>query len=136
MDKLSLKIPGKPEYIKGTRLFIGSVAANAGFDVEQCEDLKTAVSEACKNISCHGSLGFSDEYEVSCLLEQNKITVTVTDLSESHQLEKLNKPCKNCPKEGDLSIFIIRSLVDELEFGNNEDGLKYITMVKRHDSKN
>ena len=136
MDKLSLKIPGKPEYIKGTRLFIGSVAANAGFDVEQCEDLKTAVSEACKNISCHGSLGFSDEYEVTCLLEQNKITVTVTDLSESHQLEKLNKPCKNCPKEGDLSIFIIRSLVDELEFGNNEDGLKYITMVKRHDSKN
>ncbi len=136
MDKLSLKIPGKPEYIKGTRLFIGSVAANAGFDVEQCEDLKTAVSEACKNISCHGSLGFSDEYEVACLLEQNKITVTVTDLSESHQLEKLNKPCKNCPKEGDLSIFIIRSLVDELEFGNNEDGLKYITMVKRHDSKN
>ena len=98
MDKLSLKIPGKPEYIKGTRLFIGSVAANAGFDVEQCEDLKTAVSEACKNISCHGSLGFSDEYEVACLLEQNKITVTVTDLSESHQLEKLNKPCKNCPK--------------------------------------
>ena len=136
MDKLSLKIPGKPEYIKGTRLFIGSVAANAGFDVEQCVDLKTAVSEACKNISCHGSLGFSDEYEVTCLLEQNKITVTVTDLSESHQLEKLNKPCKNCPKEGDLSIFIIRSLVDELEFGNNEDGLKYITMVKRHDSKN
>ena len=136
MDKLSLKIPGKPEYIKGTRLFIGSVAANAGFDVEQCEDLKTAVSEACKNISCHGSLGFSDEYEVACLLEQNKITVTVTDLSESHQLEKLNKPCKNCPKEGDLSIFIIRSLIDELEFGNNEDGLKYITMVKGHDSKN
>lgn len=136
MDKLSLKIPGKPEYIKGTRLFIGSVAANAGFDVEQCEDLKTAVSEACKNISCHGSLGFSDKYEVACLIEQNKITVTVTDLSESHQLEKLNKPCKHCPKEGDLSIFIIRSLVDELEFGNNEDGLKYITMVKRHDSKN
>ena len=32
MDRLSLKIPGKPEYIKGTRLFIGSVAANAGFD--------------------------------------------------------------------------------------------------------
>lgn len=136
MDKLSLKIPGKPEYIKGTRLFIGSVAANSGFDVEQCEDLKTAVSEACKNVSCHGSLGFSDEYEVACLIEQNKITVTVTDLSESHQLEKLNKPCKHCPKEGDLSIFIIRSLVDELEFGNNEDGLKYITMVKRHDSKN
>ena len=136
MDKLSLKIPGKPEYIKGTRLFIGSVAANAGFDVEQCEDLKTAVSEACKNISCHGSLGYSDEYEVTCLLEHDKITVTVTDLSESHQLEKLNKPCKNCPKEGDLSIFIIRSLVDELEFGNNENELKYITMVKRHDSKN
>ena len=136
MDRLSLKIPGKPEYIKGTRLFIGSLAANAGFDVEQCDDLKTAVSEACKNISCHGSSGFSEEYEVVCLLETDKITVTVTDLSDSHQIEKLNKPCKHCPKEGDLSIFIIRSLVDDIEFGNNNNGLKYITMVKRNDSKN
>ena len=133
MDKLSLTIPGKPEYIKGTRLFIGSVAANAGFDVEQCEDLKTAVAEACKNISCHGSDGFSDQYEVSCEVENKKITITVTDLCEQHSVEKVNKPCDNCPKEGNLSIFIIRSLVNDVQFGKNNDGFKYITMVKRND---
>ncbi|MCI5697730.1 MAG: ATP-binding protein [Clostridiales bacterium] len=133
MDKLSLKIPGKPEYIKGTRLFIGSVAANAGFDIEQCEDLKTAVAEACKNISCHGSDGFSDQYEVSCEVDTHQITVTVTDLCEQHSVEKVNKPCDNCPTEGNLSLFIIRSLVNDVHFGKNNDGFKYITMVKRND---
>lgn len=133
MDKLNLTIPGKPEYIKGTRLFIGSVASNAGFDIEQCEDLKTAVAEACKNISCHGSDGFSDQYEISCEVDTNQITVTVTDLCEQHSVEKVNKPCDNCPKEGNLSIFIIRSLVNDVQFGKNSDGFKYITMVKRND---
>ncbi|XVG95911.1 ATP-binding protein [Eubacteriales bacterium KG127] len=133
MDRLSLTIPGKPEYITGARLLIGSVAAKAGFDVEQCEDLKTAVGEACKNISCHGSDGFSDKYVVTCDVDKNEITIKVTDLCEFHSMEKIKKPCCNCPKEGDLSIHIIRSLVDDVQFGKNEDGFKYITMVKRND---
>ena len=67
-DKLRFVIPGKPEYITIVRLAAGSAAYAAGFDVEEIEDIKTAVSEACKNISCHGSEGFADEYQVECLI--------------------------------------------------------------------
>ena len=54
-DKLKFVIPGKPEYITMVRLAVGSIADTAGFDYEEIEDIKTAVSEACKNITCHGS---------------------------------------------------------------------------------
>ena len=67
MDKLQFIVPGKPEYLTMVRLAIGSIATTAGFDLDACEDIKTAVSEACKNVSCHGFDGFSDQYEI-CLL--------------------------------------------------------------------
>lgn len=130
MDKLSLKVPGKPEYLTGMRLFIGSVAANAGFDIEECEDIKTAVDEACKNISCHGTQGFSEQYELSCQVDEGKLEILVIDRCDKHSLEKIQKPCLNCPKEGDLSLLVIKSLMNSLEFGQDETGYKFIKMVK------
>ena len=47
-DKLQFVIPGKPQYITIVRLAVGSAANTAGFDVEEIEDIKTAVGEACK----------------------------------------------------------------------------------------
>lgn len=130
MDKLKLTVPGKPEYLTGMRLFVGSVASNAGFDIEQCEDIKTAVGEACKNVSCHGAVGFSEEYQLICSVEEGKMEILVKDKCDVHTLEKIAKPCQNCPKEGDIGIFVIKSLMDELEYGQDEEGYKFIKMVK------
>ena len=35
------------------------------FNLEDTDDIKMAVSEACKNVSCHGEQGLSDQYEIS-----------------------------------------------------------------------
>lgn len=130
MDKLVFTIPGKPEYLTMVRLAISSIATTAGFGLDDIEDLKTAVSEACKNISCHGSYGFSDKYEIECDVEKGRIQIIVKDDCDSHTLEKLSKPCQDCPQEGDLGIFVIRSLVNEVDFGKGDDGRKMIKMVK------
>lgn len=131
MDHLRFIIPGKPEYLTMVRLAITSIATTAGFDLESVEDLKTAVCEACKNVSCHGFSGFSDQYEVDCNVENGKIEITVKDDCSEHTLTKLHRPCRKCPQEGDLGIFVIESLVNEVEFGHDEDGRKRIKMTKR-----
>ncbi len=130
MDKVIFTIPGKPEYLTMVRLAIGSIATNAGFDIDEIEDIKTAVSEACKNVSCHGFDGFSDKYEVRCNIEKGRLEVIVKDDCDCHSLQKLCKPCQNCPQEGDIGIYIIKSLMNEVEFGKSEDGRKEIKMVK------
>lgn len=130
MDKVTFTIPGKPEYLTMVRLAIGSIATNAGFDIDATEDIKTAVSEACKNVSCHGFDGFSDKYEVRCNIEKGRLEVIVKDDCDCHTLEKLCKPCQNCPQEGDIGIYIIKSLMNEVKFGKSEDGRKEIKMVK------
>ena len=130
MDRLVFTIPGKPEYLTMIRLAIGSVATTAGFDLDAAEDIKTAVSEACKNVSCHGFDGFSDKYELICNVEKGKMEIIVRDDCDCHSLEKLCKPCQNCPQEGDIGIYIIKSLMNEVEFGKTEKGRKEIRMVK------
>lgn len=129
-DKLQFVIPGKPEYITIVRLAAGSAADAAGFDVEEIEDIKTAVSEACKNISCHGSEGFADEYQVECLIDKGYMEVYVSDISGRHKLEKVSKPCLDCPNEGDLGLYVIRSLMSSVELVEGENCKKAIRMVK------
>ena len=120
-DKLKFVIPGKPEYITMVRLAVGSIADTAGFDYEEIEDIKTAVSEACKNITCHGSEGFAEEYEVECIVEKDRIQITVRDTSEGHNLKKLKKPCLDCPNEGNLSLYVINTLMSDVEIIKEEN---------------
>ena len=131
MDKIVFSIPGKPEYLTMVRLAISSIAMTAGFDVEAVEDIKTAVAEGCKNVSCHGFTGFSEKYEVECEVGEGVLEITVKDDCDSHSLEKLSIPCRQCPQEGNLSVYVIESLMTEVDISNDGNGRKMIRMVKR-----
>lgn len=129
-DKLKFVVPGKPQYITIVRLAVGSAADSAGFNIEEIEDIKNAVGEACKNISCHGSEGFAEQYEVECIVDESKMEIYVTDTSSSHKLEKLQKPCLDCPNEGDLGLYIIKSLMSSIELVDGPNCKKTIKMIK------
>ena len=130
-EKIKFIIPGKPEYLTMVRLAIGSVAEVADFNIDEIDDIKTAVGEACKNISCHGKDGFAEEYNLECICEKGCLEIYVTDTSAGHKIEKLSKICADCPNEGDLGIFVIKSLMNEVELLDNPEGKKTIKMVKR-----
>ena len=131
MHNITISIPGKPEYLTMIRLATGSVATTAGFDIETVDDIKNAVTEACKNVSCHGEEGFSNKYIIEINSGEGVFEVTVKDDCEKHTLEKTCKPCKHCPAEGDIGILVIKSLMDDVEFGRDENDHKFIKMVKK-----
>ena len=129
MDKIKITIPGKPEYLTMVRLAIGSIATMAGFPVDEIEDIKTAVEEACKNVTCHGHDKRADEYEVECGVDAGRLEITITDICECHTLEKVEKACRHCPGEGNIALYMMQTLMDEVNV-KNEDGRKSIKMVK------
>lgn len=131
MDNLKMVIPGKPEYMTMIRLAAGSLAANAGFDLETCEEIKLAVGEACKNVSCHGQAGYSDKYELDFIVGKGSFEVTVIDACDCHTIEKSGPQCRHCPQEGDIGVIMIRSMMSCVEIGSDASGHKYINMVRR-----
>ena len=129
MDNLKIIIPGKPEYLTMVRLAIGSIAKTAGFDVDHIEDIKSAVEEACKNVSCHGFEKQADQLEIECNVEAGRLEIIVRDNCDKHTLEKMSRPCQHCPGEGNIAIYVMQTLMDEV-IVDKENGRKVIKMVK------
>ena len=131
MDNLKIEVPGKPAYLSAVRLAISSIAATAGFDLDAAEDIKTAVTEACKNVSCHGTEGFSDKYEVDLAVDEGHMEITVKDDCDRHLYENMPEHCQRCPEDCDLGVMVIRSLMSDVSIMRAEEtGQKSITLVK------
>ncbi|MBQ7703731.1 MAG: ATP-binding protein [Firmicutes bacterium] len=128
-DNIVMRIPGKPEYISAVRLAMGAIAAGAGFDVLETEDIKTAVGEACQLITCHALEGYASVYTVKCDVEKGRIGITVTK-SGNEFIPRGERRCLNCPDEGEIGKFMISALMDEVEIDCSTDDSRTISMVK------
>ena len=131
-DKIKFIIPGKPEYLTMVRLALGSIADTAGFDLEEIEDIKTSVQEACKAICCHGKDGVAGEYTLECTLGEEALEISITDTGKQDFNKSLvTMKCMDCPNEGDIGVFIIRTLMTSVELIENPEGKKTIRIVKK-----
>lgn len=130
VDLLKFSIPGKPEYVGVVRLAVSSVANRAGFDIEAIEDIKVAVAEACNNAILHGIHENCCNYEVACSLDEKKLTIVIDDKGEGYNPIDYRAPDLNKPKEGGLGIFIIKTLMDEVEIMSDTGSGTTIKMTK------
>lgn len=107
-NTVSLKVPSKSEYIIVTRLCASGIAGRMGFNLDQIEDIKLAVSEA-------GNLLIQQP----CIFPELNLIFTI----ESAQLmvevnaEGLEDP--ECGREigefNELTLAIIESMTDSME---------------------
>ncbi|NLK65733.1 MAG: histidine kinase [Tissierellia bacterium] len=107
MDKVFLKIPKKSEYMSTIRLTSSALANLNGFNVDEIEDIKVAISEICtffiKNLKKS-----TEDFEIDYQVTKNKIIIRVTDLNDGQIFEeRLNN---------DMSIMIIESLSDNFNY--------------------
>ena len=138
---LNITVPGNPEYIQIVKMAAGAAAAVEGYDIEKIDDIKLAIAEGCKAITCHGFTGWSENYNVKLSTVDKQETETATDGAEAliieiedekciHPVEKRSHPCLDCPREGDLGIQIMKSIMDDVEIIRSGDGCRRIRMVK------
>lgn len=129
-DVLTFSIPGKPEYVQMVRLAIGSVANKAGFDMDKVDDIEVAVGEAFKLVTCHGHDGWGEKYGLEVNVDDDRIEIKISDNCTTHDIEKTCRQCQRCPEDGDLSVFVINSLMDEIEMISSENDNRSVRMVK------
>ncbi|SHJ39986.1 serine/threonine-protein kinase RsbW [Geosporobacter subterraneus DSM 17957] len=113
-DSLSISIPSKPEYVSVVRLTTSAIASRMGFNVEEIEDIKVAVAEACTNAIIHSNCKQDDNFNIHFGMDEKKIVIQVQDQGNGFYCEAVEEPDLTSPKEGGLGIFIIKSLMDEV----------------------
>ncbi len=131
MDEIKLSVPSKPEYVGVIRLTLAAVASRLGFDIEKIEDMKVAVAEACTNAIIHGChCEQGRNFNIDFVSTGDKLTILVYDDGEGCQLEKIEEPDLTKPREGGLGIFIIKSLMDDVEIQSEKGKGMIIKMIK------
>ncbi|KAB3533821.1 histidine kinase [Alkaliphilus pronyensis] len=135
-DYIKLSIPNKPEYVSVVRLTVAAIANRMGFNVEDIEDIKIAIAEACTNAITHGKKEDKNNFDIEFIVKDDKLTMVVCDSGRGCITDEISVPNLNDPKEGGLGIFIIKSLMDEVEITSNLGKGTIIRMSKNRGDDN
>jgi serine/threonine-protein kinase RsbW len=125
---VELRIPPKAEWAAVARLTVAAIASRLDFSLDEIDDLKLAVAEACT----HAIQRSTGEHPIELVFEAqlDSIVVTVRDSSTTAHLESVEDDADE-PHTGGLGLFIIRSLMDEVDFRVDPRAGGELTMVKR-----
>jgi serine/threonine-protein kinase RsbW len=128
---VELHIPSVLGWERTAMEVAASVAKLMGFPAERVEDIKTAVSEATLNAIEHGSPSdTSPGIQIVFTPERGALEINVQDRSPTPfgSLERLGTPpsledqiAGRAPTRG-WGTFLIKSLVDEVEFASTAEG--------------
>lgn len=128
-DVITIKLPSKAEYVSIARLAASVISNTVGFDIEEIDDIKVAVGEACNNAVLHGS-GEEDIYEIDFVLSEEKIHIEVKDRGIGFDEDKYEEPDLDNLKGNGLGIYIMKSLMDEVDIVANEDEGTVLKLIK------
>jgi serine/threonine-protein kinase RsbW len=125
---VELRIPPKAEWAAVARLTVAAIASRLDFSLDEIDDVKLAVAEACT----HAIQRSTGEAPIVLIFEAqpDSIIVTVRDSSTSAHLESVEDDVDE-EHTGGLGLFIIRSLMDDVDFRVDPRAGGELIMVKR-----
>lgn len=125
---VELRIPSKAEWVGVARLAIAGVANRLSFSIEDIEDLKLVVAEACTNAIANASE--DDKIHITCEIHPIKIVVAVANRSPGAAKRlTVSQPAGDVRTAG-LGLFLIRSLMDEVTEEIDQQGVAWLVMTK------
>ena len=116
LGTVELRIPSKPEWVAVARLAVAAIANRLPFSVEEIEELKLAIAEAC-TICIQQGPG-SDTIDITCHAASSELRVEARDgryRSRDEKTAAKSPPVMAVEGEG-LGIFLIQALMDKLEY--------------------
>ena len=126
-DLISMNMSVNPDFVSVIRLTLSGVASRIGFSLDDIEDMKVCVSEACTNAIKHSK---KDEFQVKFSGYPDRLTIEVLDDGIGYDVDSLASPDLKNPKTSGLGIFIIKTLMDEVEIKSCDKCGTIIKMTK------
>jgi len=135
-NTVELVLPGRSEFLQVARLATGGAAARAGLSVDDIEDLKVAVGEACTNVVDHAFGESTSEDNRRIILRmtvgRDEITIEVEDEGVGFDPAELERGRRdNYDGDGGLGFWLIKELTDSVRIESAPGSGTRVIMVKR-----
>jgi stage II sporulation protein AB (anti-sigma F factor) len=128
-----LEFPSLSENVGLARLAVAVLAADAGFTVEELEEIKVAVSEAVTNAIVHGYPGRSDgTVRVEAHRSGSRLRIRVVDegVGIADVARALDPEPNDDPERLGLGFAFMRAFMDELAVESDPGGGTEVEMEK------
>ena len=126
-ETIKMEITANPAYVSIIRLTTSGIANKVGFCMDDIEDLKVAVSEACTNAIKHSS---DDRFTIIYTMIENGLTIEIIDNGNGYDTSSINEPDIENLKESGMGLFIIEAIMDEVSIESQEGKGTSIKMTK------
>ena len=110
-ETIKMEISANPEYVSIIRLTTSGIANKVGFCLDDIEDLKVAISEACTNAIKHS---LEDRFTIIYTMIEKGLTIEIIDNGKGYNTKEVSEPDLDNLKESGMGLFIIESLMDEV----------------------
>ncbi|MFZ5974560.1 MAG: hypothetical protein ACOYU3_04010 [Bacillota bacterium] len=122
-DSVTLRIPAQPEYLLVVRLTAAGLANRMGFNVEEIEDVKAAVAEAC--IMLMNQPWAIDGITLDFILSKDTFQATAKAQGEA------SKTMEEPENDNDLSRYLLQALMDDATVQSENGFIHSISIQKR-----
>lgn len=126
-ETIKMEITSNPEYVGIIRLTTSGIANKIGFSMDDIEDIKVAVSEACTNSIKHSN---DNAFYITYSILENGLSIEIEDKGKGYDIKSIPTPDLENPKENGLGIFIIQTLMDDVTIQSKENQGTIIKMTK------
>ena len=133
-DIVELIVPNERKYLHVVRLAVSGVASREGFSIEEIEDIKLAVGEACTNAMEHAYEAGAPNatIRIRCRVEPGEFIVEVIDEGCGFDPDDvIIDPSAPPPSERGLGLFLVASSVDRLDIDTAPGAGTKVTLVKK-----
>jgi len=127
-EKEQLKVPAHIDYLGDLRDFVIKIGKKHGFSDKQINAFKLSVDEAATNIIRHAYRESEDQglITIRAIIKKNSLTLSLIDQGTFFDPKRVKNPDLNryvdIGKKGGLGIFIMRKLMDEIDYRKTEEG--------------
>jgi serine/threonine-protein kinase RsbW len=129
----AIKIPSDGAHIADVDEFIEGKLNNAGVSDSTIADLAISVTELVNNAIIHGNAGDKSKIvSIAMNIDNDQVQVIIKDQGKGFNTETLPDPLdeSNLLNQVGRGIFIVRSLMDSLDFHFTESGTEVIIIKK------
>ena len=137
--EMTLSIPCASEFVGVVRLAVSGLATRMNFNIEEIEDIKISVSEACTNAIQHAYPNITNpndgKIDIFAKIYADRLDITVRDYGVGFNLGTIGtseQKEKSQEKFGlGLGLTFIKSLMDDTDFQSIAGKGTTIHMIKK-----
>ena len=128
-ERVELRVPCRAEWVALARLAAATAANRLRFSLEEIEDVKLAVAEACAAAIQHDAHG--EFIELTCEALGDSLRIRLRDSGRQGLHAADHRMNFEEARVAGLGIFLIRTLMDEVRYDVHPQNGTDLIMVKR-----